>query len=219
MISVKRFQVMLGYIPFVERLWVTSDLGFARLPLRFGAWEGQRAASFVIHTIGTSPGTTESCSENHMVIFEITGNITSGKEGVRNAKFSDIWSTAGQAFWLRSTGEEPSLDECVGPLHGICSSSVCVKRRSERSTRSGVDTATDKVIHIAIVDGLAISGLNGSELGGTLDSAGCGTTVEGSLVCGHLVDTFDDIDLDLVSNRNCLTYCPSTNLSIQRPVT
>lgn len=96
------------------------------------------------------------------------------------------------------TWKEPSLDEGVCPLHGVCSSSARIEGASKAGIRSRVDTTTNEVIHHTVVGGLAVRGRNATSLGSTVDGTGCITTVKGCLVRGELVDTFNDIDFATV---------------------
>lgn len=118
-------------LPIIVTFWMSSNLGLARLPLGFAAWERQWATSVAVNTVGTGPRATESCGENNPVLFEVTGDITSRKERVGCAEIGHIRCAAGQALGFRTTRKEPGLDESIGPLHGICSSIASVERITE----------------------------------------------------------------------------------------
>lgn len=166
-----------------ERRWVLSDISNAAL--EGAAAITHRAARGAVNT--ASPVTAEGGVEDELLGFEMFGDAARALHmGHGSAESSNIGVAFGDRAGNRTTGEEPELQEFIGPLHGVDTTTVLVERSARRTLGALNNTSSGTRIFTTFRRGKRAAHL----LAGNLTGA---ARMQDNLVRFILIDALDDI--------------------------
>lgn len=144
----------------------------------------------------TSPISAEGQVEDGVVVVEVLawGAGASGPVSKGRGPVGRHGLTGSNVVWDSAASEEPDSDTITIPFHGIDTSAGAVESTAKAVVRGGVGESAASVIAIA---GAAV-GIGKLTSGRSRVVGACSTSfrgVEGRLVLGLAVDTFNDINL------------------------